>query len=89
MKVKARKVGNSITLTVPNRVAEEIGIYEGQEFEVESNYGSLEYKPTHKARPRTVDWKKYSTLLGLNITDGADPAEYIRRIRNDDRDPWK
>ena len=36
MKVKVRKVGNSLVLTVPNGVAEWMALYEGQEFEVSS-----------------------------------------------------
>ena len=86
MKVKVRKVGNSMVLTVPNRVAEEMALYEGQEFEVSSFSTGLTYTPVRNTRK--VKWSKYSSLKGLNITDGVDPAAYVRKLRDKERDAW-
>ena len=86
MKVKVRKVGNSMVLTVPNAVAEDIALYEGQEFEVSSIASGLTYTPVRKKKK--VNWDKYSMLRGLNVTDGMDPAEYIRKSRDKERDVW-
>ena len=86
MNVKVRKVGNSMVLTVPNSLAEELALYEGQEFEVSLVSSGLTYKPVRNKR--RVNWKKYGVLKGLNITDGKDPAEYIGSSRDKERDVW-
>ncbi|MBO4235215.1 MAG: hypothetical protein J5928_02060 [Firmicutes bacterium] len=86
MKVKVRKVGNSMVLTVPNAVAEDIALYEGQEFEVAAISSGLAYTPVRKKKK--VNWDKYSTLRGLNVANGMDPAEYIRKSRDKERDVW-
>ena len=86
MKVKIRKVGNSMVLTVPNTVAEEMALYEGQEFEVSSFSTGLTYTPVRNMRK--VKWSKYSGLKGLNITEGIDPADYVRKMRDKERDVW-
>ena len=83
MKVKVRKVGNSMVLTVPNTVAEEMALYEGQEFEVSSFSAGLTYTPVRNTRK--VKWSKYNSLKGLNITDGIDPTEYVRKMRDKER----
>ena len=86
MKVKVRKVGNSMVLTVPNAVAEELALYEGQEFEVSSFSAGLTYTPVRKNGK--VKWSKYSSLKGLNITDGIDPTLYVKKSRDKERDVW-
>lgn len=86
MKVKVRKVGNSMVLTVPNTVAEEMALYEGQEFEVSPFSEGLTYTPVRNIKK--VKWSKYSSLKGLNITEGTDPAEYVRKSRDMERDVW-
>lgn len=86
MKVKVRKVGNSMVLTVPNSVAEEIALYEGQEFEVSTISSGLTYKPVRKKSG--VEWNKYSQLKSLNITDGMDPVAYVKKSRDKERDVW-
>ena len=82
MKVKARKVGNSIVLTVPNEVAEELAIYNGREFEVESRMGILEYRPTRERK--TLNWGKYVSK-DTNYWKKVDPQEYVDGMRDDDR----
>ena len=83
MKVKARKVGNSMVLTVPNKVAERIAMYNGQEFDVEVYNGEIvEFRPL-KEKKKRIKWNKYSSLRGLNLTNGVDPAEYISKMRED------
>ena len=83
MKVKARKVGNSMVLTVPNKVAERVAMYNGQEFDVEVYNGEIvEFKPV-RGKGKRIDWNKYSALRDLNMTNGVDPAEYISNMRED------
>lgn len=37
---------------------------------------------------RTVNWDEYEVLKGVDITECTDPAEYIRKMRDEDRNPW-
>ena len=39
-------------------------------------------------KARKVKWSKYNSLKGLNITDGIDPAEYIRKLREKEDKNW-
>ena len=80
--VKVRKVGNSLVLTVPNRVAEEMSLYEGQEFSVGCGYNVIEYVPDDP--PRKIDWAKYRALGNPGITGVMDTADYIRMLRDED-----
>ena len=34
-------------------------------------------------KTRKIDWNKYASLRGLNMTNGVDPAEHIRKMRED------
>ena len=86
MKVKVRKVGNSMVLTVPNAVAEQMSLYEGQEFKVSSLSTGLTYTPIRKTKK--INWNRYSALRGLDVADGMDPAKYVRKSREKERDVW-
>ena len=84
MSVKVRKVGNSFTVTIPSGFVEYLNLYDGQELEVNSTGHSLEYKPIVKV-PDTIHWEKYEALSG-SFTDGIDPDDYVRSLRDNDRE---
>ena len=84
VKVKVRKVGNSYTVTVPAAAVEELRLSDGQELEVVVSKQKLEYRPVRSA-PFEIDWSKYQTL-DADIRDGMSPEEYVRSLRDYDRD---
>lgn len=83
MSVKVRKVGNSLTLSIPAQVAQDLKLYDGQELEVNTSFGTLMYVvPQYSAK--TIDWNKYRTT-DADVRDGLTADEYVRRLREDDR----
>lgn len=82
MKVKVRKVGNSLVLTVPAGVAEEAGLCAGQELEVSGSRGSIEY--AYRPKGGKIDWSKYE-LCGEELREGMDSLKYIDSLRDEVR----
>ena len=84
MSVKVRKVGNSLTVTIPAGFVEALNIYDGQELEVKVSEQAIEYKPL-KTMPSTISWDDYAPTTN-NLRDGMNPDEYVRSLRDYDRE---
>ena len=84
MSVKVRKVGNSFTVTIPAGFVELLNLYDGQELEVNVSEQTLEYRLL-KAIPKTIDWDDYEPVSS-HLRDGLTPDEYVRRLRDYDRE---
>ena len=82
MSVKIRKVGNSYTVTIPAGIVNDLRLYDGQELEVNANGQTLEYIIPN-SRPTVISWDDYATQS--SIRDGLSPDDYVRSLRDDDR----
>lgn len=83
MNTKVRKVGNSLVLTIPSSVAEEAGLYEGQEMTINSTNRGIEYIPTASRRKKKIDWDKYILNDGVSMTGGLSPDEFVSMLRQE------
>ena len=83
MSVKVRKVGNSLTLTIPASAVQELKLYDGQELNVSTSFGTLVYMCPNSST-RHIEWRKYETD-DADIRDGLTADEYVRGLRDDDR----
>lgn len=84
MSVKVRKVGNSFTVTIPAGFVESLNLYDGQELEVNASEHAIEYRPL-KTAPKTINWDDYEPVSD-KLRDGMTPDEYVRSLRDYDRD---
>ena len=79
MRVKARKVGNSIVVTIPKEVATELGINESTEMEVGARDGALILEPAVSRWDRLVlQVRQEAAMRDLNEDDVADALAEIR-----------
>ena len=85
MLVKARKVGNSLALTIPASFVGTMNLYDGQEMEVDYNPYSrtLSYQPN---RIREINWKEFISNDKEDIRDRMSPEDYVRSLRDYDRE---
>ena len=85
MLVKARKVGNSFALTIPASIVETMNVYDGLEMKVDYNpyNGILTYQPDSI---REINWEEFILEDSADIRDGLTPEEYVRRLRDYDRE---
>ena len=84
MSVKIRKVGNSFAVTIPTHIVRQLHLRHGQSLDVRPSSRGWEYQLPHDYVGRT-DWKEYETL-DADVRDGLSPEEYIRKMRDQDRD---
>ena len=85
MLVKARRVGNSFALTIPSSFVETMNLADGQEMLVDYN----EYSRTLTYRPNKVckiNWDEYVSKDEEDIRDGMSPEDYVRSLRDVDRE---
>ncbi|MHB8869889.1 MAG: AbrB/MazE/SpoVT family DNA-binding domain-containing protein [Thermoleophilia bacterium] len=79
MRVKARKVGNSIVVTIPKEVAAELAIDENTEMDVRAWDGALILEPSASRWDRLVLQVRHEAALrNLNEDDVADAVAKIR-----------
>ena len=85
MLVKTRKVGNSFALTIPASLAEAMRLDDGQEMEVDYNpySGTLSY---HPQRISEINWDEFVSQDNDDIRDGMIPEDYVRALRDFDRE---
>lgn len=85
MFVKARKVGNSFALTIPASIVETMKIQDGLELKVDYNpySGTLSYQPE---RVREINWDEFISADMEDIRDGMTPEDYVRSLRDYDRE---
>ena len=85
MLVKARKVGNSFALTIPASIVETMNVYDGLEMKVDYNpYNEvLSYQPDSV---RKINWEEFIPNNGVDIRDDLIPEDYVRRLRDYDRE---
>ena len=87
MIVKARKVGNSFTLTIPSSIVSEMKVHDGLELEVDYNQysGVLSYHPNRIIK---IDWDEFTSKDKdkEDIRDGMKPEDYVRSLRDNDRE---
>ncbi len=84
MSVKVRKVGNSFAVTIPTHIVNQLRLRHGQSLEVRPSAHGWEYQLPHPYSGR-VAWEEYETL-DANVRDGLSPEEYVRSMREQDRD---
>ena len=84
MSVKVRKVGNSFAVTIPTQIVNQLHLRHGQSLEVRPSAHGWEYQLPHPYSGR-VAWEEYETL-DANVRDGLSPEEYVRSMREQDRD---
>ena len=84
MSVKVRKVGNSYTVSIPAGVVKQLDIFDGQIMDVVMTSKGFEYRIAEPV-PSGIDWASYQ-YDGAPLRDGMDPDEYVRSLRNDDRE---
>ena len=82
MSVRVRKVGNSMVLTVPSKLADALGMYDGQSFDAEVVGAHIEYRPTREGRKK-VDWSKYK--LSGSSEKGTSPRDFVKSLRGNGR----
>ncbi len=85
MLVKTRKVGNSFALTIPASLAEAMRLDDGQEMEVDYNPYS-ETLSYHPQRISEINWDEFVSQDKEDIRDGMKPEEYVRALRDFDRE---
>ena len=85
MTVKIRKVGNSFTVTIPMETIDLLNLSEGQELDIDTSKHTLNYIPI-KNKPTSVDWDKYVIKHPIPKIDGMTTSEYIRSMRDNDRE---
>jgi len=79
MRVKARKVGNSIVVTIPKEVAVELAIDENTVMDVGARDGALILEPAASRWDRLVLQVRHEAALrNLNEDDVADALAKIR-----------
>ena len=85
MLIKARKVGNSLTLTIPSSFVETMKLQDGQELEADYNAYSntLSYR-VH--RVQKINWDDFISQDTQDIRDGMTPEDYVRKLRDFDRE---
>lgn len=84
MSVKVRKVGNSFAVTIPTHIVNQLHLRHGQNLEVRPSVRGWEYR-LPRDHAGGIDWTEYETL-NADVRDGLSPEEYIRRMREEDRD---
>ena len=82
--VKIRKVGNSYTLTVPAHAVDALQLHDGQEMKVEMSRQALTYR-IFQPVSSTISWDEFASS-GANIRDGMSPDDYVRSLRDGDRE---
>ena len=85
MITKIRKVGNSFVVTIPSECMESLNLRDGQEMEVNTQDNILGYIPLETKKP-DIDWNKYSFNKPIDLRDGLEPTEYVRSLRDNDRE---
>lgn len=85
MRVKVRKTGNSYSVTVPKEVVKALNIREGQEMDVSTSFNIFSYSLVRPI-PKEIDWSLYVTKDAVDVRDGMTPDEYIRSLRDYDRE---
>ncbi|MBQ7220811.1 MAG: hypothetical protein IJS28_07520 [Synergistaceae bacterium] len=85
MLIKARKVGNSFALTIPSSIVETMDLADGQEMLVDYNPYSrtLSYRLN---RVSEINWGEFVSKDGEDIRDGMSPEDYVRSLRDNDRE---
>ena len=85
MLVKARKVGNSFALTIPSTVVESMNLADGQEMLVDYNAYSrtLSYRINKVSE---INWEEFTSQDEEDIRDGLSPEEYVKKLRDFDRE---
>ncbi|MBA4370670.1 MAG: hypothetical protein C0418_03715 [Coriobacteriaceae bacterium] len=82
MRVKVRKVGNSLTITVPKAMARELALYEGVELEYSIRDGALVVSPLGSRWERLcADAQRHAREMGLTEDDVMDAIDEIRGRR--------
>ena len=84
MSVKIRKAGNSFAVTVPAHIVSQLHLRHGQSLEVRPSAHGWEYRLPYSGSGR-VDWEEYESL-GADVREGLAPEEYVRSMREQDRD---
>ena len=84
MSVKIRKVGNSFAVTIPTHIVNQLRLRHGQSLEVRSSAHGWEYRLPH-THSGHIAWEEYETL-DADVRDGLSPEEYVRNMREQDRD---
>ncbi len=85
MLVKARNIGNSFVVTIPAAVVRVMNLSDGQEMLVDYN----EYSRTLSYRFNKVyeiNWEEFTLQDTEDIRDGLSPEEYVRNLRDFDRE---
>mgnify|MGYP002627372786 CR=1 FL=1 len=87
MFVKARKMGNSFALTMPASIGETMNLHDGLELKVDYNpySGILPYQ-TNPNRVREINWSEFISDDKEDIRDGMTPEDYVRSLRDYDRE---
>ena len=84
MSVKIRKVGNSFAVTIPTHIVSQLRLRHGQSLEVRPSAHGWEYRLPH-TYSGSVAWEEYESL-DADVRDGLSPEEYVRSMREQDRD---
>ena len=85
MLVKVRKVENSFALTIPSSFVEIMKLQDGQELEVDYNV----YNKTLSCRlqiAHEINWDDFTSQDDEDIRDGMTPEDYVRKLRDFDRE---
>lgn len=85
MLVKARRVGNSFALTIPSAVVEAMNLSDGQEMFVDYNAYSrtLSYRLN---KVYEINWDEFVSQDKEDIREGLSPEDYVRHLRDFDRE---
>ena len=85
MLVKVRKVGNSLTLTIPSSFVDTMKLQDGQELEADYNAYSktISYR-VH--RVHKINWEEFISQDKDDIRDEMSPEDYVRKLRDFDRE---
>ena len=85
MLVKARKVGNSFALTIPSTVVESMNLADGQEMVF--NYNAYSQTLSYRLnKVCNINWAEFTSQDKEDIRDGLSPEEYVRKLRDFDRE---
>jgi antitoxin component of MazEF toxin-antitoxin module len=80
MRVKARRVGNSLTVTIPKDVVLETGIGENADLEIFVREGTVVLEPVISRWDRLVaEVRRDTTERGLTERDALGELEDVRR----------
>ncbi|MGV8083906.1 MAG: AbrB/MazE/SpoVT family DNA-binding domain-containing protein [Coriobacteriia bacterium] len=80
MRVKARKVGNSLTVTIPKEVVLETDISENTDLNIFVREGSVVLEPVLSRWDRLVDRvREQAAQQGVTEADVAEEMQQIRR----------